>query len=187
MGPHPLRSTYIVYWNSGSGASGTRGGGGTCPEDLRAPPLAHKLERGARIVPQQTRKAAGAESSGQIGPKRPKPNIFRKWRQARTTDLSVARGYGDRSPLTTAATLEWRRRSDLDGAAAARQGRRGGAPGRLGCDGRWKPNGSRTRPLEARAYRCSHELSFSLSLTHARMRACTHTLSLSPTQPLLTR
>jgi len=38
----------------------------------------------------------------------------------------VTRGYGDPSPLTTAAILEWRRRSDLEGAAAARRGRREG-------------------------------------------------------------
>jgi len=34
--------------------------------------------------------------------------------------LGVTRNYGDHSPLTNAATLEWRRRSDLYGAAAAK-------------------------------------------------------------------
>jgi hypothetical protein len=58
-----------------------------------------------------------------------------------TLCLSVTRGYGDRSPLTTTATLDWRRRSDLDGAAAARRGREG-APGRLGGAGRWPPDGA---------------------------------------------
>jgi hypothetical protein len=37
----------------------------------------------------------------------------------------VTRGCGDHSPLTTAAILEWRRRSAWGGAAAARRGRRG--------------------------------------------------------------
>jgi len=37
----------------------------------------------------------------------------------------VTRGCGDHSPLTTAAILEWRRRSSWGGAAAARRGQRG--------------------------------------------------------------
>jgi len=49
-----------------------------------------------------------------------------------TLCLSVTRGYGEHSSLTTAATVEWRRRSAEGGAAAARRGRRAGAPGRLG-------------------------------------------------------
>ena len=37
----------------------------------------------------------------------------------------VTRGCGDHSPLTTAAILEWRRRSAWGGAAAACRGQRG--------------------------------------------------------------
>ena len=56
-------------------------GGG--PEALRTPSLAHKLKGGDRMEPQQARKAADTARSGQIGPKRPFPPIFQKWRQAR--------------------------------------------------------------------------------------------------------
>jgi len=49
---------------------------------------------------------------------------------------SVMRGYGDHYFLTTAVAWEWRRGSNLDGDAAARRGRRGGAQGLLGSDGR---------------------------------------------------
>jgi hypothetical protein len=54
----------------------------------------------------------------------------------RTLWRSVTPGYGDHSPLTTAAILEWRLRSDLESAAAARRGRREGVPVRLGGAGR---------------------------------------------------
>ena len=48
----------------------------------------------------------------------------------------VTRGCGDHSPLTTAAILEWRRRSAWGGAAAARRGLRGLGPDRPGSAGR---------------------------------------------------
>jgi len=48
------------------------------------------------------------------------------------------------SPLTTAAILEWRRRSAWGGAAAARRGQRGEVPVRPGSAGRCSPCGSPT-------------------------------------------
>ena len=61
----------------------------------------------------------------------------------------VTRGCGDHSPLTTAAILEWRRRSTWGGAAAARRGQRGLVPGRPGSAGRCSPVGSAWGELRA--------------------------------------
>ena len=69
--------------------------------------------------------------------------------------LRVTRGYCGRCPLTTAATLEWGRRSAEGGADAARQGRQEGAPGLLGGAGRWPPDGSRSNDLPVHAQRPS--------------------------------
>ena len=63
----------------------------------------------------------------------------------------VTRGCGDHSPLTTAAILEWRRRSAWGGAAAARRGLRGLGPDRPGIAGRCSPVGSRTGDPPAHA------------------------------------
>jgi hypothetical protein len=49
-----------------------------------------------------------------------------------------------KTPPSRSEALERQRRGELDGAAAARRGRRGGAPGGLGSDGRWPPDGSRS-------------------------------------------